>query len=66
MLGEQVRNIRKSRGFTLKALAEQTGLSIWLYIPDRAQSDGPIPVNASQNQRCSGCSHLSFYGRSRS
>ena len=28
MLGEQVRNIRKSRGFTLKALAEQTGLSI--------------------------------------
>lgn len=28
MLGEQVRNIRISRGFTLKALAEQTGLSI--------------------------------------
>ena len=28
MLGEQIRNIRKSRDFTLKALAEQTGLSI--------------------------------------
>ena len=28
MLGEQVRNIRKSRGITLKVLAEQTGLSI--------------------------------------
>lgn len=26
MLGEQIRNIRKSRDFTLKALAEQTGL----------------------------------------
>lgn len=28
MLGEQVRNVRKSRGITLKSLAEQTGLSI--------------------------------------
>ncbi len=28
MLGEQVRSIRKSRGITLKELAEQTGLSI--------------------------------------
>ena len=28
MLGEQIRNIRKSRDFTLKALAQQTGLSI--------------------------------------
>lgn len=28
MLGEQVRNVRKSRGITLKELAEQTGLSI--------------------------------------
>ena len=28
MLGEQVRNIRKKRGITLKELAEKTGLSI--------------------------------------
>ena len=28
MLGEQVRNVRKSRGITLKELAERTGLSI--------------------------------------
>ena len=27
MLGEQVRNIRKKRGITLKELAEKTGLS---------------------------------------
>ena len=28
MLGEQIRNVRKSRGITLKELAERTGLSI--------------------------------------
>ena len=28
MLGEQVRNIRKKRGITLKELAEKTGLSM--------------------------------------
>ena len=30
MLGEQVRNIRKKRGITLKELAEKTGLSLSL------------------------------------
>lgn len=32
MLGENVRSVRKSRGITLKELAEKTGLSIG-YIP---------------------------------
>ena len=58
MLGEQVRNIRKKRGITLKELAEKTGLSIG-YI-SQIERDLTDP---SLSTLRSGHPHLSVYGR---
>ena len=65
MLGEQVRNVRKSRGITLKELAERTGLSIgYISQIERDLTDSVI-VYAAKIKRGFRRADLSVYGSSR-
>lgn len=63
MLGENVRSVRKSRGITLKELAEKNRSFYWVYFPDREGFNGSVAVNVKKAERGAGCADVPVYGR---